>query len=458
MHDAGLESVVQRRGSELSAMINDKLFRRLPGLLGCGALCLLLGTWGSIATAGEATSQDTTSVRIESIRLEGAPALVFDYAKDQQEPDHLPDAPLAAWKEADGTVNLMIPHFENYRMRGPSLDQLENDPHKIFSSIEQANDIAENSYNYHHWLIAPYTLDGKTVYALSHTEWYACLLTDDCRSRDNILGGWTTTNNLFKSNDGGRSWAAQGNNRRHLVFNGANRWTGSRALAKKAYRRALNVSGFMVPSRIIREGNYFYTVGLETYRNLNRLNPEDARAPVERYGYAILRTRDISRAAGWEVWSGGNKYKPAKISNLEVFVPEKNGRPMRMAVPNIIYDLNARVYVLFFTLRGEGKGLYYITTASLASPSWSSASMVEGGDVFQPDPRRADVGNACNVGLIPSNYPSVIDAASPGWNFEFTYGKPWMYYTVNHARCGGKNLNRDVFRVRMNFKYSGPPR
>jgi len=63
--------------------------------------------------------------------------LFFDHLRDKREPLHLPDAQVTAWKDSDGTVNLTIPHFEEYRMRGPDLLHLKSDPTKIFSSTTQ---------------------------------------------------------------------------------------------------------------------------------------------------------------------------------------------------------------------------------------------------------------------------------------------------------------------------------
>src|SRR5688572_32593022 len=59
---------------------------------------------------------------IAGIRVARQPMLVYDHLTDKREPNHIPDLPMTAWKEADGTVNLLVPHFQNYRMRGPDLE------------------------------------------------------------------------------------------------------------------------------------------------------------------------------------------------------------------------------------------------------------------------------------------------------------------------------------------------
>ena len=69
-------------------------------------------------TAG-ATQQ---TAGIAGIHVVAQPVLVFDHLVDKKEPSHIPDLPTTAWKEANGTVNVTVPHFENYRLRGPDLE------------------------------------------------------------------------------------------------------------------------------------------------------------------------------------------------------------------------------------------------------------------------------------------------------------------------------------------------
>jgi hypothetical protein len=134
---------------------------------------------GENSTPGNVPSAPATTT-IAQIQVTGPPVKVFDHTKDQQQPFNIPDSQITAWREADGTVNLMIPHKENYRMRGPDLEHLTIDPHEIYSSSQSANQIPENLYNYSHWLMGPYSLDGQHFYSLAHSEWYACLLNGNC--------------------------------------------------------------------------------------------------------------------------------------------------------------------------------------------------------------------------------------------------------------------------------------
>ncbi len=105
----------------------------------------------SSGTSNSPSSTPTTKT-IAQIQVVGQPVIVFDHTTDQQQPYNIPDSQITAWREANGTVNLMIPHYEAYRMRGPDLAHLTIDPNEIYSSSQSGSQIPENLYNYHHWL------------------------------------------------------------------------------------------------------------------------------------------------------------------------------------------------------------------------------------------------------------------------------------------------------------------
>ncbi len=392
------------------------------------------------------------SAQVSGISLVGQPVIVFDHLKDKREPFHLPDSPVTAWKNADGRVNLTIPHFEEYRMTGPDLEHLKSDPNKIFGSTTQAGDIVEKEYNYHHWFLSPYTFDGQKIYVLTHTEWYACLLVGDCNQGNNQINSWGNTNNSFVSTDGGATWAANNVNGKHLIVAAGDHWTGTRELKLRVYHEALNHSGLMTPTRLIKEGQFYYSIGFEIHRDFSNLNTQTGEAPIDKYGYVLVRTRNITKPAGWQAWVSGTTFHPISKGDFTPFLPQQNGEGLNASQPQLIFDVNAQAYIAIFTLWGNNGSVYYMTTKSLAAPSWSDVQAVAGTSTFQPDPRGPS-GNPCNTGFGPGNYVSDIDTNSAGMNFEFTSGSPWMFYTVNPAQCGGDNLARDLYRVRLTVSY-----
>jgi hypothetical protein len=396
-------------------------------------------------------SHQNSPAQISRISLVGTPVIVFDHLRDKREPDNIPDAPVTAWKTADGTVNITIPSDEMYRMQGPDLEHLTMDPNKIFSSATEGSDIVEKHFNYHHWFLAPYTFDGRAIYVLTHTEWYACLLLNDCGESSYYVNSWENSNNSLVSKDGGASWVLNVVNGSHVVAAAGDRWTGSKELKLRTYHKATNHSGIFTPSRLIKEGDYYYSIGFVIHRDFGKLNLKTYEAPVDKYGYVLLRTADVTNPAGWEAWVSGTTFDLITHGDYGTFLPQQNGVGLNTSQPQIIFDTNTQTYIAIFTQWGKNGGVYYMTSKSLAAPVWSDAQLISGTTKFQADPRGPR--KACNRGFWAGDYVSIIDTNSPGMNFEFTGGAPWMFYAVNPARCGGDNLARDLYRVQLSISY-----
>jgi hypothetical protein len=390
---------------------------------------------------------------VSRIVVSGTPVKVFDHATDQQENDNVPDAQVTAWREADGVVNLMIPDTEAYRMRGPDLAHLRIDPHKIFSSTVSASDVRESAHDYSHWFMGPYSFDGRTFYTLAHSEWYACLLDDECeRPTSNgipaRINGWVNSLDSFVSADGGATWRRNDVGGSHVVGSPGHRWTGSAAFGRKVFLRAFNHSGLFQPTRVVREGNYFYAIAFYLHRDFARIaaTGQDA-APVDAAGYVLFRTTDLTDPHDWQVWSGGARFARWGSGNPDVFLPRRHGAPLNAAPPQIIYDTHVHRYVLIHTLYGGRNPVYYMTTKTLANPAWSDARPISGTAEL-----RTDVAGEVR-GFNDANFPSIIDPGSLGFNFEFTEGKPWLFFVTAARGEGDVDLARDVYRVELSFEY-----
>jgi hypothetical protein len=393
---------------------------------------------------------------IVSIQVAGPPVKVFDHTKDKQEPDNLPDAPITAWKEGNGTVNLLIPSTEAYRMRGPDLEHVSIDPNKIYSSAQSASQIPEDLYNYNHWLLAPYSLDGVHFFTVAHHEWYACLLNGDCsQAAPNgevaQTNSWANTLNSFVSSDGGASWQLNTVGGSHVIANTSYHWTGSQALAQKVYLQALNHTGMFGCSRLVREGAWWYAITYYIHRDFSQINPTQGQyqAPIDNFGFVLIRTNDFTDPNGWQAWSGGSVYEPLANLHFQTFLPQSNGASMNALTPQLIFDTVAQRTVMISTVFGGSNPVYYSTTASLANPSWSDAMPIVGTVQLTTDPAGPV------QGFNDASYPSILDPNSGGYNFEFTSGNPLLFYSTSPGAYGGDNLARDVYRVQLSVTY-GP--
>jgi hypothetical protein len=88
-----------------------------------------------------------------------------------------------------------------------------------------------------------------------------------------------------------------------------------------------------------------------------------------------------------------------------------------------------------------------MTTKSLENPSWSESTPILGTAKLITDPAGPV------QGFNDSNYPSILDSNSSGFNFEFTTGSPLLFYSTAPALYGGDNLARDVYRVQLSVTY-----
>ncbi|MGD8624302.1 MAG: hypothetical protein PVJ34_07195 [Anaerolineae bacterium] len=104
-----------------------------------------------------------------SVRILGAPEVVFDWGNDRCAAGHHPDLPARAFRDSGGRVQLLAGSPSNYRMMGDDLDSLAVDCHPVLQSDGERDAAA---YNYLEWMGATYTADGETIHALVHMEYY----------------------------------------------------------------------------------------------------------------------------------------------------------------------------------------------------------------------------------------------------------------------------------------------
>jgi len=162
----------------------------------------------------------------------------------------------------------------------------------------------------------------------------------------------------------------------------------------------------------------------------------------------LIRTSDFTDPNGWQAWSGGSVYEPLANLNFKTFLPQVNGAATDAPTPQLIRDTVTERYVMIHTLFGGSNAVYYATTASLATPSWSDSVPIGGTAQLTTDPAGPV------QGFNDANYPSILDPSSGGYNFEFTSGNPLLFYSTSPGAYGGDNLARDVYRVQLAVTYS----
>ena len=103
------------------------------------------------------------------------------------------DAPARAFRDAQGTVNLVVGVDTTRRWIGSSLDSVVHQCPIIYASHY---DTQQMSSRYREWLLAPYTVDGVNVYTVIHNEWYGNLVEgSQCGANDQV-NGWVNASHV----------------------------------------------------------------------------------------------------------------------------------------------------------------------------------------------------------------------------------------------------------------------
>jgi hypothetical protein len=392
----------------------------------CNALILLrcLGIAGVAALSSmPAAAQSVPSIALAA----GEPQVVFRWQSDRCAPDDFADSPARAFRTAEGQVRLIASHMEARLMTGPDLDHLRHDCHVAFSG---RHDDDPGAYDDRAWILSPYTLDGRTVFALVHDEFHGNLRPALCPSRD-YQRCWFNALTFAVSRDGGASFASPPPPG-HLVMALPYRYEGERGRA-----------GYFNPSNIVAHDGYYYALVLTV-----RFRDQDG-------GVCLIRTDRLDDPSSWRGWDGSafavrfaDPYRE-RIDDPRnhVCAPVGPGRLVE-AVSLVRHEPGGTwVAVMAGAVARAGErertpGIYAATSPDLLH--WSPPQLLLAAPIYRP--------TACAPGTtISVGYPALIDPSSESRNFETFGAHGWLYFTrfnLDHCR---PSLDRDLVRMRVDM-------
>jgi hypothetical protein len=138
-----------------------------------------------------------------ALTIVGPPETVFSGKRDACDGNDVPDAPLRAFRDAEGQVVAFGLHYVNRALRGASLAALKIDCRVVLDSGANPDPAA---YDEHSWITATWTDDGTRVQALVHHEYQAHAHPGRCISKE-YIACWTNTVLALASTDGAKSFA-----------------------------------------------------------------------------------------------------------------------------------------------------------------------------------------------------------------------------------------------------------
>jgi hypothetical protein len=358
----------------------------------------------------------------EQVRVTGTREVVFDWSQEACETMGYPDLPARAFRDFRGRTQLLLSHFDNFRMIGPSLDQLSLDCNPVMLSSKSAS---VRRFEDREWIASLFTRDGKTIWALVHDEYQGNRHRGRCPSGI-YYNCWYNAITLARSTDGGRSYH-HARPPRQLV-----------ASAPYRYRADRGPAGIFTPSNIVtgRNGMLYALVRLR--------DPGGAR------GTCVMRTRRIQDPNSWRAWDGdgfdGVFTDPytSKPRRRAPCVPVETGRIAEMA-ESLTYNTVLGKYLLVGlaqpgaeSVGPKVRGIYFSTSSDLVH--WTPRKLVT---------EAVTTHNYTCGGPSPLAYPSLIDPESESRVFATTGAHPYLYYTQMRYQDCHQTADRDLVRVAL---------
>ena len=357
------------------------------------------------------------------VRVMGKPQVVFDWSRSACEEMNYPDLPTRAFRDYQGQTQLLISHFDNFRLVGPSLDRLAVDCEPVMLSKRSARprDFADRQ-----WIGSVFTRDGRTVWALVHDEYQGNRHRGRCPS-GRYMRCWYNAVTLARSKDGGRTFQPARKPPRNLVAGPSFR-----------YRPGIGPRGVFAPSNIVAgPGGAHYA--LVRVRDL-----------AGQRGVCVIRSRRVSVPGSWRAWNGSGfaaRFRDPYRSQ------SRRREPCRVVDPGQIAEMTESLtfnrtlgrYLLIglappgpLSVGPKVRGIYYSTSADLMH--WSARTLVA--------PALTKQDYRCG-GRSPIAYPSVVDPGSDSRTYATSGARPFLYFTRFNYRNCRQTPDRDLLRVRL---------
>jgi hypothetical protein len=329
------------------------------------------------------------------------------------------------------------------------------------------------AYHANLWLEAPFTLDGRNVYALAHDEFHGEWTGDPRYCDEQALqhrivlrcNYWNVI--AARSSDGGTHFALDGVRSDGSVRPAIALPDPYVLEAMPAGNSASLEQGMAAQSNIIHWGQYFYVLVLQVVHGSPAHNPLD--------GVCIFRTADLGGPSTWRGWSAATR-------TYSIAVPQSY--PMRMAQPqehcspvlptHYRFTWSYNVPLRRFIIIGLDASFQHTDQAAFV---YMTASLDPLTGELQPQSRE---GLLMHIAWLPqwqrdptiegAAYPSLLDPSSPELsdsestpvgradrNFQLSGARPYLYFTrLNPRTSRGGGANRDVVRVPLRVTAGAP--
>lgn len=358
----------------------------------------------------------------------GAPEVLYDARRQGCDVNDIPDAPLRAYRTAEGEIAAFGLHYDNRRLLGPNFGQMKLECAVVFRGTGDGNPAR---YDDRAWITATYTEDGKSVFGLVHHEFQAHAHPGRCTLREYMACWWNSVFAIL-SPDGGKSFAR----------------APSPVMAASPEKSEIGQGrhrGFFNPSNIVKVNGAYHTFIATTGW------------AGQSSGVCLFQARSLTGGADWRAFSG---------RGFSARFPDPYTEPLRNETCQPIAPFPAPVgsvtrhepsglwLAVFQAAKGMPDGLggsfpvsgFYAASARDLT-RWSEPRLILETKTLYDSP--------CGESLIRS-YPSLVDPASTSRNFETTGDMALLTYSETPVQgCNLRHERRLVARkVRISSFFS----
>lgn len=353
------------------------------------------------------------------------PELLYAYRQDACDSHDLPDIPARAFRDADGKIRLLATNYVHRALVGDGFATLA----KRCDVLYRPSQIGEPAlYDDKAWIQAVYTLDGRTVHALLSADFHEYRHSTRCPFGSDTNKCWYNAITAAVSTDGGQTFRPALPPPAHYI-------------AGPPVRYDINAGrsiGFFTTSNIVAHRGHYYTL-VYTGGGFGG----------QRRGACLLRTANLDDPSSWRAWDGkgfGHRFiDPYRASPAAApgpgcapVSPAVFGGPVR----SLLRHEASGTFIAVMLAAAPARGVYYSVSTDLID--WTAPIPL------MPAPTRAEVKRGMNRdAAVAIDYPSIIDHASPGRNFEFIVAEPYLYYVDLPARNGKLTGERRLMRRRL---------
>jgi len=391
----------------------------------------------SISGAQETLSPESSTPTITAT-LDGPREAVFETPRQSCDGNDIPDAMARAFRDYTGTIHFSTASSELFASLGPTLETVEHNCERAYNS---ANDPDPADFNDQVWIDSFYTLDGKNIAALSHTEYHGWAIAGECNVQGNnqYSACEYDSDTYHFSTDGGYHFEAP-----KIPGN---------FLAEVPWKYKIDDGpvGYSVDSNIVELGGWYYAIATSWNWPPNCSGTTGPSRCITSGG-APIRTQNVFDPTSWRTWNGKDfsvsfvDPYPAPVTNPyeHIFTPVEymgfvNGLNV-YAPKNLTWQFgNLAVATLWDYWDDElgTPGMYLTTSTDMIH--WTKPTLVVTlRDILKNDPK----------GSWLYAYFSLIDPDAPDLSFSIIGDHPYLYY----VRLDNNGQDRVVFRQRLSLQ------